>query len=200
LSKQDLIETTKNQGRKSRKKIGLMSGAAAALVIPGLLGAFALPAQADTVPAATSSTSTSETATTVAAVTTTPAPKPVVKKVVKKKKKLTRLQKAVALAKHYQGVRYRFGGASPAGFDCSGLTKYVYGRLGVKLPHSARAQLHVGHRVSRHAAKPGDLIIFHGGTHVGIYLSAHRMIDAPRPGRRVGIHSIYSNSYSLVQV
>jgi peptidoglycan DL-endopeptidase CwlO len=194
LSKQDLIETTTKEGPKSRKKIGLMSGAAAALVIPGLLGAFALPAQADTVPADTTS---STSATVAPAAAPKPAPAPA-KKVVKKRP--TRMQVVVSTAKHYFGVRYRFGGATPAGFDCSGLTKYVYAHIGVRLAHSARAQLHAGHGVSKRAARPGDLIVFNGGKHVGIWINSHTMIDAPKPGSRVGFHRIYTSAYSIRQL
>ena len=174
-----------------------MSGAAAALVIPGLLGAFALPAQADTVPA----DPTSSTSTTVAPAAPVAAPKPApapAKKVVKKRP--SRMQVVVSTAEHYFGVRYRFGGATPAGFDCSGLTKYVYAHIGIRLSHSARAQLHAGHAVSHRAARAGDLIVFNGGKHVGIWINSHTMIDAPKPGGRVGFHRIYTSAYSVRRV
>jgi len=83
------------------------------------------------------------------------------------------------------GVRYRWGGASLAGFDCSGLTQWVYRSVGVSLPHFSGAQWRYGRRVSRRALEPGDLLFFSGLGHVGIYLGHGAMIHAPHPGARV---------------
>jgi cell wall-associated NlpC family hydrolase len=83
------------------------------------------------------------------------------------------------------GVRYRWGGASLAGFDCSGLTRWVYRSVGVSLPHYSAAQWRYGRRVSRRALKPGDLLFFSGLGHVGIYLGHGALIHAPHPGAPV---------------
>jgi len=83
------------------------------------------------------------------------------------------------------GVRYRWGGASLGGFDCSGLTQWVYRSVGVSLPHYSAAQWRYGRRVSRRALEPGDLLFFSGLGHVGIYLGHGAMIHAPHPGARV---------------
>lgn len=100
--------------------------------------------------------------------------------------------RAVAIAKQELGVPYSWGGASPRGFDCSGLTSYVYGRLGVSLPHNAAAQYQYGHPVDLHKIRPGDLLFFHGLGHVGLYIGKGRMIHAPRSGRTVEIQLLSS--------
>jgi cell wall-associated NlpC family hydrolase len=103
-----------------------------------------------------------------------------------------------AIAAKYLGVPYVYGGESPAGFDCSGLVAYVYAQVGISLPHSSMEQGHMGTRVSVEDAQPGDVVVFNGGTHVGIYIGAGHMIDAPYPGRVVSIDAIYSNDYWIV--
>ena len=107
--------------------------------------------------------------------------------------------KVVKYAKHLLGVRYVWGGSSPAsGFDCSGLVRYVYGHFGVRLAHSSFAQFTSGFRVSRSALKPGDLVFFDGLGHVGIYVGSGRFIHAPHSGSRVRIESLggwYSNGF-----
>lgn len=107
--------------------------------------------------------------------------------------------KVVKYAKHLLGVRYVWGGSSPAsGFDCSGLVRYVYGHFGVRLAHSSFAQFTSGIRVSRGALKPGDLVFFDGLGHVGIYVGSGRFIHAPHSGSRVRIESLggwYSNGF-----
>jgi cell wall-associated NlpC family hydrolase len=99
--------------------------------------------------------------------------------------------RAVKLARHWLGVPYRYGGASPrSGFDCSGLVRFVYDQLGFDLPHSSYAQFGLGRRVARGALRPGDLVFFDGVGHVGIYVGANRFIHAPHTGTRVSIDSI----------
>jgi cell wall-associated NlpC family hydrolase len=97
-------------------------------------------------------------------------------------------EKVVKYAKHLLGVRYVYGGTSPAtGFDCSGFVRYVYGHFGVRLAHSSFAQFTSGFRVNRRALKPGDLVFFDGLGHVGIYIGHGRFIHAPHSGTRVSI-------------
>ncbi len=97
---------------------------------------------------------------------------------------------AVAIAERYLGVPYVWGGASPAGFDCSGLTMYVYAQLGVSLPHNAAAQYASLPHVSESDLEPGDLVFFDGLNHVGIYIGGGSMIHAPHTGTVVQISSL----------
>ena len=104
----------------------------------------------------------------------------------------------VAIAERYLGVPYRWGGASPSGFDCSGLVMYVYGQVGVSLPHSSYSQYGMGSPVSRGDLQPGDLVFFDGLGHVGIYVGGNSFIHAPHTGDVVKISSIsgwYASTY-----
>lgn len=96
---------------------------------------------------------------------------------------------------------YVYGGSSPSGFDCSGLTSYVYRQVGISLPHSSAAQANYGSFVSRSNLKPGDLVFFRGYSgggigHVGIYIGNGQMIHAPTPGNPVSVASINGFYYS----
>ena len=108
------------------------------------------------------------------------------------------LAAVVQVAEQYQGVPYVYGGSTPAGFDCSGFTAYVYAQFGVYLPHSSSAQGRLP-QIAPSAAVPGDLIIFDGGAHVGIYLGGDMMIHAPYPGRTVSIQQIYTTNHYFVR-
>jgi peptidoglycan DL-endopeptidase CwlO len=113
-------------------------------------------------------------------------------------KPLSISQRAVRIARAQLGVPYRYGGASPAGFDCSGLVMWVYGRLGISLPHNAAALYGIGRAVSRSRLRPGDLLFFHGLGHVGLYIGHGRMIHAPQSGRTVEIQALSVRRGSLV--
>jgi cell wall-associated NlpC family hydrolase len=95
---------------------------------------------------------------------------------------------AASIALRYLGVPYVYGGASPSGFDCSGLVMYVYAQLGISLPHYTVAQWNATQPVSSPA--PGDLVFFDGLGHVGIYLGGGRFVDAPHSGSVVRIDSM----------
>jgi cell wall-associated NlpC family hydrolase len=97
---------------------------------------------------------------------------------------------AATIAMKYLGIPYVWGGASPSGFDCSGLVMYVYAQLGISLPHYAAAQYGLGTPVSRDQLQPGDLVFFDGLSHVGIYIGGGQMVHAPETGDVVKITSL----------
>lgn len=102
----------------------------------------------------------------------------------------------VAIAMQYLGIPYVWGGASPsAGFDCSGLTMYVFNQVGVSLPHFAAAQYGMGVAVSKDQLQPGDLVFFRGLGHMGMYIGGGNMIHAPHTGDVVKISPLSDPYY-----
>lgn len=98
----------------------------------------------------------------------------------------------IAYAKRFIGVPYVWGGSTPSGFDCSGLTSYVYrNAVGVNLPRVSQAQLNAGRHIPAGQAQPGDMVNYY--THVGIYLGNGYMIHAPQPGDSVKISRVYGS-------
>lgn len=95
----------------------------------------------------------------------------------------------VRLAEQYLGVPYRPGGQSPSGFDCSGLTSFVYREAGYSIPRSASTQ-YTALRPVR-VPQAGDLVFFRTDgssiSHVGIYIGNYRFIHAPSSGKTVSI-------------
>lgn len=97
----------------------------------------------------------------------------------------------------YLGAPYRWAAAGPNAFDCSGFTMFVYRQVGVSLPHSSRAQIGHGQRVSRGDLQPGDLVFFGSPIHhVGIYVGGGNYIHAPRTGDVVKISSMNRSGYA----
>jgi cell wall-associated NlpC family hydrolase len=99
----------------------------------------------------------------------------------------------VAIAQRYLGVPYVWAGASPKGFDCSGVTMYCYAQIGIGLSHGATDQQRASKPVSLGALQPGDLVFFGSASyshHVGIYAGGGQMIHAPHTGAVVSYGSI----------
>ena len=99
-----------------------------------------------------------------------------------------------ATAKSQLGKPYRRGGISPRqGFDCSGLVYWACAQHGIAVPRTSKEQADVGHKVTRSALRPGDIVVFKSlwsGYHSGIYLGQGRFIHSPRPKTRVRIESL----------
>jgi cell wall-associated NlpC family hydrolase len=101
----------------------------------------------------------------------------------------------VSIARGLLGIPYVFGGSTPAGFDCSGFTQYVFGRAGISIPRTASAQQAAATPVSN--PQPGDLVFFgYPAFHVGIYTGPGMMIDSPRTGKSTAERSIWSSNVS----
>lgn len=92
------------------------------------------------------------------------------------------------------GRPYRYGGASPAGFDCSGLVQYVYAQSGRKAPRTAREQHRAARVIPLAEAQPGDLLFYRFGDrgvdHVAIYLGDGQAVHAPANGKAVIVAAI----------
>lgn len=105
---------------------------------------------------------------------------------------------AVDFATGLIGTPYRWGGATPAGFDCSGLVYYTFSKAGVRVPRTSQQQFDAAQPVALHEAVPGDLVFFaeRGRIfHVGIYLGEDRFIHAPDRGRAVSVASLAEGFY-----
>jgi cell wall-associated NlpC family hydrolase len=100
---------------------------------------------------------------------------------------------AVAAAMTRLGTPYRWGGTTPAGFDCSGLMLWSWAHAGVSLPRTSRAQQAYTQRISLAQLQPGDLI-FSGNPvyHVGMYIGGGQMIHSPQTGDVVKISPVRS--------
>jgi cell wall-associated NlpC family hydrolase len=108
--------------------------------------------------------------------------------------------RVVSIALRYLGVPYRWAGASPSGFDCSGFVMYVYGQVGVSLPHNGAQLWGVGRLVPRNRLAPGDVVFFNGLGHVGIYIGRGRFVHSPHSGDVVKISRFSDGWYRSTYV
>lgn len=88
----------------------------------------------------------------------------------------------INIGKKYMGIKYRYGGTTPAGFDCSGYTQYVFREAGVSIPRTTGSQFGTGQAVAKSNLKTGDLVFFNtsgrGVSHVGIFIQGGKFIHA----------------------
>ena len=97
------------------------------------------------------------------------------------------------------GQPYRFGGAAPGGFDCSGLVVYAAAGAGIQVPRTAHEQLGFGKPIPRGQVQAGDLVFMHLAQkelHVGIAIDGERFIHAPSTGGHVRIDSLAASPYA----
>ncbi|MDQ3928892.1 MAG: C40 family peptidase, partial [Chloroflexota bacterium] len=107
----------------------------------------------------------------------------------------------VSLALRYVGYRYRYGGTSPSGFDCSGFVYYVLNKAGVPMSRDMYAQLNSGPRVSSSNLQPGDLVFFSGTykrglSHAGIYIGNGKFVHAENAGTGVRVSALWSSYWA----
>jgi len=124
-----------------------------------------------------------------------------IQKVAKHKLKHKSNDKVLATAKKYLGIKYRYGGTSRKGIDCSAFVRSVYKKHKINLPRTSRQQFKKGKLITKNKAKKGDLIFFRGEHsksvgHVGIIIDPKRklMIHASSGAKKVTI-SNYGKSY-----
>ena len=92
------------------------------------------------------------------------------------------VKEILTYANTFTGVPYKFGGTTPAGFDCSGYIRHVFQKVGVQLPRQADEQYTVGKKGEKQNLQPGDLVFFEtyepGVSHSGIYIGDGQFISA----------------------
>lgn len=108
-------------------------------------------------------------------------------------------ERIASLAQTLIGSPYRFGGAEPDGFDCSGLVFFVHHELGISVPRTAAGQALAATPVDAADLEPGDVVFFRASgpeaTHVGVYVGEHRFVHAPKTGRPVSYASLQDDYY-----
>lgn len=108
----------------------------------------------------------------------------------------------VGVAATRKGSPYRWGGNGPRAFDCSGLTKWSFARVGKNIPRTAHAQWQASRKITRAQARPGDLVFYGSGYkyHVGIYAGNGKMWHSPRRGDVVKLAKVRAGaSYGRVR-
>jgi cell wall-associated NlpC family hydrolase len=106
--------------------------------------------------------------------------------------------RAAEVAVGQVGAPYRYGGAGPGGFDCSGLVQYAYRQAGLAVPRTTGELWRHAAPVDRDSMRTGDVLFFNidgKPSHVGIYLGGGRFVHAPSSGRQVTTESLASDYY-----
>src|SRR5690606_30991347 len=104
----------------------------------------------------------------------------------------------VSIGMRYLGVPYLWGGSTPAGFDCSGFTSYVFAQVGIDLPRTSSEQRYAGTEVPWSQAQPGDLLWSPG--HIAIYAGDGMQIEAPVPGKTVRYTQVWQSNPVVLRV
>lgn len=109
-------------------------------------------------------------------------------------------QAVVDYARTHLGTPYRWAGASPGGFDCSGFVYHVFGKFGVSVPRTSFDQYQAGTPVGKGELRPGDMVFFNtyasGASHAGIYVGNNQFIHSSSGRNGVGvIHSSLGDAY-----
>ena len=173
------------------------------------------PAQTTTTSQATQATQTTQAATTtnqVAQTTSQTTSQPAAQTQTSQQTQASQAQVAtpssysvsalLSYAQTFTGVPYVLGGTTPAGFDCSGFTQYVFNHFGKNIGRTTYQQQYAGTKLAVSSAQPGDLLFwgaYGSAYHVGIYLGGSSYIAAPEPGESVSVKSFtyYQPSFAV---
>lgn len=103
-------------------------------------------------------------------------------------------QKVMSAYRHWAGTRYRLGGSSKAGIDCSAFVKATMSSaFNINLPRTTLEQRNVGRKIAKSELRPGDLVFFRNNKHVGVYVGGGKFVHA---GSSTGVTiASLSNSY-----
>ena len=140
---------------------------------------------------------TTPTTTSAATATTAPAP---TQRASRAQARAQFGHRTIQVASRYKGVPYRMGGTTPKGFDCSGYTRFVYGKLDKRIPRTSQQQFHAARKIKQ--PRRGDLLFYHSGGrngrvyHVVIYAGNGQVWHAPQPGGRVKKGKIYAKHWT----
>lgn len=123
-------------------------------------------------------------------------------------KKIGLGRRLVNWGRRFLGIRYRRAGKTPRGFDCSGFTRYVFAKFGMRLPPNSHAQSFLGQKVDRQDIKPGDLVFFgyksgrrKRSARYGNYRVSHAAIAVSLPGEPLRIlHSASGKGIMITTV